>query len=272
MNIKTRLDVYLAEHKISDSREKAKKEIIAGWVKVDGETVRVPSRTVTGKEIIIVQRPGGIFVSRGGEKLEKALVAFNIDVKGKTILDLGSSTGGFTDCLLRKDAKKVYAVDVGYGQLDYRLRQDTRVVVMERTNARKLTKDSFQNDIDFITADLSFISIVKVASHLVKIFCNVDSVFLIKPQFEAEYGQHKKGVVRNKSSHIAILRKVIHALSERSVTVHNLTYSPIKGPKGNIEFLCYCTINPDSSINNRCIQQTLESIDTIVHDAHNYFV
>jgi len=272
MNKKIRLDVYLVEHNVSDSREKAKKEIIAGWVKVDGETIRVPSRRVTGTENIIVQRPGGIFVSRGGEKLEKALTAFNIDVKGKTILDLGSSTGGFTDCLLKNGADKVYAVDVGYGQLDYRLRQDTRVVVMERTNARNLTKDIFQNGINFITADLSFISIVKVVAHLVTIFPNVDSVFLIKPQFEAEYGQHKKGVVRNKTSHIAILRRVIHALFETGVAVHNLTFSPIKGPKGNIEFLCYCTINPDSNTNNLCIQQILESIDTIVNDAHNYFI
>jgi len=272
MNKKTRLDVYLAEHNISDSREKAKREIIAGWVKVDGETIRVPSQTVTGIENIIVQRPGGIFVSRGGEKLEKALIDFNIDVNGKTILDLGSSTGGFTDCLLKKGAEKVYAVDVGYGQLDYRLRQDTRVVVMERTNARNLTKDSFKNRIDLITADLSFISIVKVVAHLVTIFRNVDSILLIKPQFEAEYGQHKKGVVRNKTSHIDILKKVLPALAETGVVVHNLTFSPITGPKGNIEFLCHCTINPDSNITNQSLQQIFDSIDTIVNDAHNYFL
>lgn len=272
MNKKTRLDAYLAEHNISDSREKAKKEIIAGWVKVDGETVRVPSRTVTGTENISVQRPGGIFVSRGGEKLEKALTVFHINVNGKTILDLGSSTGGFTDCLLKKGAGKVYAVDVGYGQLDYRLRQDSRVVVMERTNARDLTIDSFQDEIDLITADLSFISIVKVVTHLVSIFSNINSVLLIKPQFEAEYGQHKKGVVRNKTSHVAILNNVLRSLTETGVVVHDLTYSPITGPKGNIEFLCYCTINPCSNINNQYKQQILESIDTIVNDAHNYFV
>ncbi len=271
MNRKVRLDVYLAEHNISDSREKAKKEIIAGWVKIDGETVRVPSKTITGTENIIVQRPGGIYVSRGGEKLEKAFTAFSINVSGKNVLDLGSSTGGFTDCLLRHGAGMVYAVDVGYGQLDYRLRQDNRVIVMERTNARKLTKDHFENEIEFITADLSFVSIVKVVTHLVTVFNNVDSVLLIKPQFEADHGEHKKGVVRNQTSHIVIITNVLHALYEAGVAIHNLTYSPVKGPKGNIEFLCHCTINPDHDVNDTGLPLDIDYIDNIVHNAHNYF-
>ena len=178
-----RLDVYLAEHNSHTSRENAKKNIIAGWVKVDGETIRTPSKMIHGNENITVERPGGDYVSRGGQKLEKALISFNIQIQGKNVLDLGSSTGGFTHCLLKRKAAKVYAVDVGYGQLDYSLRQDERVVVLERTNARKLTKDHFSEHIHLITADLSFVSIIKIVEHINSLFQNIEAVFLLKPQF-----------------------------------------------------------------------------------------
>ena len=155
---KFRLDKFLADKKFSDSREKAKREILSGWVKVNGETIRDASCMIEGSETIVVERPGGLFVSRGGEKLARALSYFEIPVKGFVCADLGSSTGGFTDCLLKNSAAKVYSIDVGYGQLDYALRKDPRVVVMERTNARSIEKSVFSEKIDFITADLSFIS------------------------------------------------------------------------------------------------------------------
>jgi len=192
---KSRLDRFLAEKNFSDSREKAKREILSGWVKVNGETIRDASYIVEGNASIVVERPGGLFVSRGGEKLARALSFFEIPVKGFVCADLGSSTGGFTDCLLKNSAAKVYSIDVGYGQLDYALRKDPRVVVMERTNARSIEKSVFSEKIDFITADLSFISFTKVSETIIRVFESVDGIALIKPQFEAEKSEHKKGVV-----------------------------------------------------------------------------
>ncbi len=240
---KIRLDLYLAENAFSQTREKAKKDILAGWVKVNGETIRTVSRLITGDEIISVERKGGDFVSRGGEKLSRALEKFGIDISGKTILDLGASTGGFTDCLLKNGASIVYAVDVGYGQLDYSLRTDTRVIVMERKNAKDLTIDDFDRKIDFITADLSFISIVKVIDKIKHLFEDTCGVILIKPQFESMPGEHKKGVVKNPDIHKLILSRTIKALININVEFKDLTWSPLKGPAGNIEFLFYFKIN-----------------------------
>ncbi|MCU0847835.1 MAG: TlyA family RNA methyltransferase [Spirochaetes bacterium] len=239
----TRLDKFLSESGLSKSREKALKEILAGWIKVDGETVRTPSRTVSGDENITVLRPGGLFVSRGGEKLFHALKTFNVSVKGMTAADIGSSTGGFTHCLLENGAVKVYAVDVGYGQLDYSLRSDPRVVVMERTNVRSLTPASFNGDVEFITADLSFISITKAYDKIMEIFQGCDGIMLIKPQFEADPGEHKKGVVRKEEAHRAILARVIGSLLSKGMSLKGLTHSPMKGPAGNIEFLAYFNVS-----------------------------
>jgi 23S rRNA (cytidine1920-2'-O)/16S rRNA (cytidine1409-2'-O)-methyltransferase len=242
---KERLDKHLAESGISDSREKAKREILSGWVKVDGETVRDPSRIVLVSSDITVERPGGLFVSRGGEKLSRALSFFSIDVTERVCADLGASTGGFTDCLLKNGASKVYAIDVGYGQLDYSLRVDPRVVVMERMNARMLDAGMFSDPISFITADLSFISFTKVYPVISKLFHDASGVALIKPQFEAEKAEHKKGVVMRLDYHVAILTRTIDTLLSQGIAVKGLTHSPIKGPKGNIEFLLYFSIAED---------------------------
>lgn len=234
-----RLDVYLAEKGISLSREKAKKEILAGWVTVNNETVRNPSFKIKGNEAVNVQRPGGIYVSRGGDKLKHALEVFGIDITDKTALDLGASTGGFTDCMLRAGAAKVYSVDVGYNQLDYSLRIDKRVVVMEKTHARDIREDMFPGGFDFFTADLSFISILKVLPSVINISGNIEGVVLVKPQFEAMPGQQKKGVVRSISDHEEILERVLGGIVALGFSLKGLTWSPIKGPAGNIEFLAY---------------------------------
>jgi 23S rRNA (cytidine1920-2'-O)/16S rRNA (cytidine1409-2'-O)-methyltransferase len=236
---RARLDVFLAEKGLSDSREKAKRDIMAGWVRVNGETIHEASHPVTGDENIRVERPGGLFVSRGGEKLNHALESFCLDMTGLAALDLGASTGGFTDCMLKRGARRVYAVDVGYGQLDFSLRQDPRVVVMERVNVRNLEPESFPDRIDFISMDLSFISVTKVMPHVRALFAPVRGVMLIKPQFEAEPGEHKKGVVKKRENHVAILRRVLGELSRQGLELRGLCPSPIKGPAGNIEFLLY---------------------------------
>lgn len=236
---KTRLDLYLSQSGLSQTREKAKREIMAGWVKVDGETVTDPARPVAGSERITVSRPGGLYVSRGGQKLKSALDRFGISLAGRTAADLGASTGGFTDCMLKEGAAKVYAVDVGYGQLDYSLRTDGRVVVMEKTNARGIVKEDFPDRVDFVAADLSFISIVKVFDAIRDAFAPVEGVLLVKPQFEAGPGEQKKGVVRDREAHRAILARVIAALEEKGMVMKGLAHSPIKGPKGNIEFLLH---------------------------------
>ncbi|HOV09913.1 MAG TPA: TlyA family RNA methyltransferase [Spirochaetota bacterium] len=258
-----RLDFFLAQNGISASREKAKREIISGWVKVNGETVRDPSRKISGEETVVVERPGGEFVSRGGEKLKKAIEFFNIDLSGKICLDIGASTGGFTDCMLKSGASKVYAVDVGYNQLDYSLRIDSRVVVMEKTHARDLKKEMFQEGIDFFTADLSFISILKVLPVIGSIFDSIEGVILIKPQFEADPKEHKKGVVRDAQKHIEILHRVLNGISMLNFIPIDLTFSPIKGPAGNIEFLLYLRKGY-----GEVSMVSEDLISKVVHEAH----
>ncbi len=243
-----RLDLYLAEADLSQSREKAKREIIAGWVRVNGETVRVPSTMVTGGEDIVVERPGGIFVSRGGEKLQYALEFFGISVQGRVAADLGASTGGFTHCLLVNGASRVYAIDVGYGQLDYSLRINPAVTVLERTHVRSLLREQFDPPADFLTADLSFISLTKVAGTLVDVFAPIEGLLLIKPQFEALPGEHKKGVVKKKEVHARILRRVVPALGELGILCMGLCPSPLKGPAGNIEFFIRFTTDTGSPL------------------------
>lgn len=266
MSTKFRLDKFLAENGYSDSREKAKREIIAGWVKINSETVRNPSKNIAGTEEITIERPKGIFVSRGGEKLQYAIKEFNINVKDKIAVDLGASTGGFTDCLLKNGAQKVYAIDVGYGQLDYNLRNDDRVVVWERTNARNLKIEDFDDKINFVSADLSFVSFAKVYDTIKQLFPGIDGVALIKPQFEACNSEHKKGIVTKKENHINILKRVITELLEKGIKIHNLTYSPIKGPKGNIEFLLYFQVE-DS--NEKQINKVNKLIENVIDNAHN---
>ena len=190
----------------------------------------------------------------------RALDCFGINLAGRVCVDLGASTGGFTDCMLIRGAVKVYAVDVGYGQLDYRLRCDSRVVVMERTNARNVTRDMFDDAATFVSADLSFISFTKVYPAIKKSFSPVEGVALIKPQFEAEPGEHEKGVVTQEENHCVILMRTLKNLSAQGMSIKGLTHSPITGPKGNIEFLLWYATDPPSEI--------LPDIAAIVRCAH----
>ncbi len=258
---KNRLDLLIVERGLSQSREKAKREIMSGWVRVNGETVRDPSKKILSDSDITVERPGGIFVSRGGEKLQRALSFFKIDVNGTVALDLGASTGGFTDCMLKAGASRVYSVDVGFNQIDYSLRMDKRVTVMEKTHAKNITREMFEDKIDFFTADLSFISILKILPVVHSVFDSVEGVVLLKPQFEAEPGEHKKGVVRDPQIHKDILRRVIAGITEAGFAVLGITYSPIKGPAGNIEFLAHVSSGSDAVYN-------FDEIDSVVNEAH----
>ncbi|HNX58031.1 MAG TPA: TlyA family RNA methyltransferase [Spirochaetota bacterium] len=260
MSDKERLDKHMADSGVSDSREKAKREILSGWVKVNGETVRDPSRIVPVSSDITVERPGGLYVSRGGEKLARAISFFEIDVHGMMCVDLGASTGGFTDCLLKNGASKVYSIDVGYGQLDYSLRNDSRVVVMERMNARMLTPEMFSDHISFVSADMSFISFTKVYPTVAKLFHDAYGIALIKPQFEADKSEHKKGVVVRAENHVAILTRTLETLLGQGISMKGLTHSPIKGPKGNIEFLLYFSSDGSPSVDY--------DIPSIVKNAH----
>lgn len=264
---KQRLDAYLAENSFSESREKARREILAGWVKVNGETIRKPSFAVSGEEHISVERPGGVFVSRGGEKLEYALARFRIDLTGRVVADLGASTGGFTHCMLLRGAAFIYAVDVGYGQLDYRLREHPSVRVMERTHVKDLISSHFDRKVEFVTADLSFISLVKVFDVISSVFSDADYLFLIKPQFEALPGEHKKGVVRDAEIHANILFRVLTALCEKGMMLRGLCPSPLKGPAGNIEFFVH------GSFGNETLSRDAleEVVSAVVKEAHAHF-
>lgn len=269
MKKKVRLDVFLSEKGLSQSTGMAGREIISGWVKVNGETVREPSKNILGDEVIKVERPKGYFASRGGEKLNYALKEFNIHLEGKVAADLGASTGGFTDCMLKAGALRVYAIDVGYGQLDYSLRIDNRVTVKERTNVKDLTHDVFDTRVDFVTADLSFISIISIFDKIKDLFSPVEGIILIKPQFEAGPDEHKKGVVREKENHKDILTRVIDLLIDKGMILKGLCYSPIKGPAGNIEFLLYFMTETDNKKSGAWINNFILQIDKVVDEAHD---
>ena len=238
MTEKKRIDVYLTENGLAESREKAHALVITGAVTVDGEVVRKPGRNVSEGQRVNV-RSGEGFVSRGGQKLEKALDRFHIDLAGAVCIDVGASTGGFTDCMLKRDAAFVYAVDVGYGQLAWRLRQDSRVGVMERCNARYLTPDMFDKPASFASIDVSFISLKLILPALLRVLTSPYTIVaLIKPQFEAgrdKVGKH--GVVRDAETHIEVIEGVLSAAVKMGLGVSGLDYSPVTGPKGNIEYL-----------------------------------
>jgi len=237
---KKRLDVYIAEVGLAESREKARALIIAGAVTVDGQTCTKPAETITEERQVAV-RGGDDFVSRGGHKLEKAIESFGIDLYGTVCIDVGASTGGFTDCMLRHGASFVYAVDVGYGQLAWRLRQDERVKVMERTNARYLEPDMFERPASFASIDVSFISLKLILPALMRVLKPPYAIAaLIKPQFEAGRGKvGKHGVVRDADTHTEVIQTVLSAARGMGLTVRGLDFSPIKGPQGNIEYLAY---------------------------------
>lgn len=236
--MKKRIDVYLFEAGLAPSREKARLLIMAGEVSVNGIKCIKPSLIVPeGAQVLVKQSDD--YVSRGGRKLQKALDVFNLDIRGKTAIDIGASTGGFTDCMLKYGVQYVYAVDVGYGQLAWRLRQDSRVCVMERQNARYLTRDMFDRPIQFSSIDVSFISLKLILPAVTKILSPPFAIAaLIKPQFEAGRGSvGKKGVVRDKSVHVNVIEGVLKFSQRIGLCVCGLDYSPIRGPEGNIEYL-----------------------------------
>ncbi|MCJ7836313.1 TlyA family RNA methyltransferase [Cuneatibacter sp. NSJ-177] len=243
--MKERLDILVVKRNLAESREKAKALIMAGEIFVAGQREDKPGSTFEETAEIILHGNTLPYVSRGGLKLEKAMKEFGVTVSGKICMDVGASTGGFTDCMLQNGAVKVYAVDVGYGQLAWKLRQDERVVCMEKTNIRYLTPDQVAEPAGFASIDVSFISLTKVLEPVRQLLTeDGEVVCLIKPQFEAGREKvGKKGVVREKSTHLEVIEKVISYAKEIGFTVLNLDFSPIKGPEGNIEYLLYLTKN-----------------------------
>ena len=237
--MKKRLEVILMERNMFPSREKARTAIMTGRILIHGNKETKAGTMIAEDTEIEVIGHDLPYVSRGGLKLEKAVKAFELDFKDKTVLDIGASTGGFTDCSLQNGAKKVYAVDVGYGQLAWSLRSDSRVVVLEKVNARYLTEEQVPELADFIVTDASFISLKKLVPHLIS-FLKEDGAFvsLIKPQFEAGKEKvGKKGVVRDPAVHKEVICDLLAFFEEQKLTVEKLTFSPIKGPEGNREYL-----------------------------------
>lgn len=241
MSDKKRLDLVVFELGHTDSREKAKALIMAGQVYINGQKELKAGATVKPTDAIEVRGSKMPYVSRGGFKLAKAMDSFGLGLDGKTCMDIGASTGGFTDCMLQNGAIKVYSIDVGYGQLAWKLRSDERVVNMERTNFRNVTEAEIPDPIDFASVDVSFISlkiILPVMRERLKM--GGQAVCLIKPQFEAGREKvGKKGVVRELSTHIEVLETITTFAFENGFTLLGLDFSPIKGPEGNIEYLMY---------------------------------
>lgn len=259
--MKKRIDQLIVEKGLAPSREKAKALIMSGVVYINEQKVlKAGEEFEETSEIKITESLR--YVSRGGLKLEKAINLFAVDLKGKVCADIGASTGGFTDCMLQNGAKKVYSVDVGYGQLAWTLRQDNRVVCLERTNARYLNNEIIKDKLSFYSMDVSFISvklIIPVLAELVE--PDAEAVILIKPQFEAGRNKvGKNGVVRDKDTHIAVINDILSFLIKNNYGIKGLTYSPVKGPKGNIEFLVYAKLNAESNPFD---------IDSVVESAHS---
>ena len=241
MSNKTRLDVLLTEQGLQESRQKAQATIMSGLVFVNGQRVDKPGTAIPNDAKIEIRGNTLKYVSRGGLKLEKAMAEFPIELNGCICGDIGASTGGFTDCMLQNGASKVYSVDVGYGQLAWKLREDPRVVCMERTNARYLTPEQIPDPLDFASIDVSFISLKLIFPSLYGLLRQGGEIAcLIKPQFEAGREKvGKKGVVRDPAVHLEVLEYFLTHAKESHFTVLGITYSPIRGPEGNIEYLGY---------------------------------
>lgn len=245
MKDKERLDILLVEQGYFESRAKAQAVIMSGEVYVDGQKADKAGACYSRQAQIEVRGSVCPYVSRGGLKLEKALRDFGVDPTGMVCSDSGASTGGFTDCLLQKGAKKVFAIDVGYGQLAWKIRNDPRVVTMERTNIRYVTPEQLGEPLDLSVVDVSFISL-KLVLPVIKALLNKETgcvLCLIKPQFEAGKDKvGKKGVVRDPAVHLEVLEEFVSTAVSLGFSIRDLTYSPVKGPEGNIEFLGYLTV------------------------------
>ncbi len=248
--MKERLDILLVKKGLAPSREKAKTMIMEGNVFVDNNREDKAGSSFDENAKIEIKGNTLKYVSRGGLKLEKAMTHFGITLDGKVCMDIGASTGGFTDCMLQNGASKVYAVDVGYGQFAWKLRQDERVVCMEKTNIRYVTPEDIADRLNFASVDVSFISLTKVLGPARALLQNDgEMVCLIKPQFEAGREKvGKKGVVRDKAVHEEVIHKVIDFALETGFSILNLEYSPIKGPEGNIEYLVYIRKTEEGSM------------------------
>ncbi len=263
--MKKRLDLLVTEHGLAPSREKAKALIMEGKIYVNGQKEDKPGSEFADTAAIELRGEALAYVSRGGLKLEKAMAAFPIRLEGKTCADIGASTGGFTDCMLQNGAVRVYAVDVGYGQLAWKLRSDSRVVNLERTNIRYVTGEQIPEPLDFISIDVSFISlslVLPVAWQLLRQGGSL--VCLVKPQFEAGRDKvGKKGVVRDRAVHEEVALKVFDAAKGIGFSVKGFTFSPIKGPEGNLEYLMYLEKTSEAST------VSLEEIRAVVGQSHD---
>ena len=264
MSKKMRLDVLLVERGLLDSRQKAQANIMAGLVFVNGQRVDKPGTAVAEDAPVEVRGHALPYVSRGGLKLEKAMRTFPITLAGRTCADIGASTGGFTDCMLQNGAVKVYAVDVGYGELAWSLRNDPRVINMERTNIRYLTDEQIPEPIDFISVDVSFISLTLILPVVYRFLREGGScACLVKPQFEAGREKvGKNGIIKDPAVHLEVLQKIYRFALELGFSVRGLDFSPIKGAKGNIEYLMYlCKDSEPSTVSE-------EDLSAIVGSSH----
>lgn len=264
---KDRIDVILVERGFFDTREKARKNIMAGLVFVNNSRVDKCGEKISREAIIDVKGEAIPYVSRGGLKLEKAINEFKLNLTNAVSMDIGASTGGFTDCMLQNGASKVFAIDVGYGQFAWKLRTDSRVVCMERTNIRYVKKEDIGAEVDFASIDVSFISL-KLVLPVVKTLLKADGeiVALIKPQFEAGREKvGKKGVVRDPLVHKGVITEVVNFATKIGLSLAGLTFSPIKGPEGNIEYLAYFI----NSIDNNSIENIESLINEIVSKSHS---
>ena len=263
---KERLDVLLVQQGLANSRELAKAYIMAGNVYIDGQKEDKAGTKVAVTAKLEVKGNQMKYVSRGGYKLEKAMDVFSIRLDGKICLDIGASTGGFTDCMLQNGASKVYAIDVGYGQFAWKLRNDERVVCLEKTNVRYVTHEQVPDEGDFASIDVSFISLTKVLPAVLGVLGEKGQmVCLIKPQFEAGREKvGKKGVVRDSSVHREVIEMIVEYVRTQSLGILGLDFSPIKGPEGNIEYLIYL----DKSQSGMHEDEVQARVDTVVAQSH----
>lgn len=268
--MKKRLDLLMVERALAPSREKAKAYIMSGDVYVDGQ--KEDKAGTMFQETVKIEVRGNTlpYVSRGGLKLEKAMNHFEVTLDGKVCMDVGASTGGFTDCMLQNGAVKVYSIDVGYGQLDWKLRNDPRVVCMEKTNIRYVVPEDLQEPADFSSIDVSFISLTKVLLPVRNLLTeNGAIVCLIKPQFEAGREKvGKKGVVREKSTHHEVIEKVALYAQSIGFKILNIDFSPIKGPEGNIEYLLHLQNHPEGEDGPVIYEEMPVDPKKIVEEAH----
>ncbi len=269
MSKKERLDKLLVNKKLVESREKAQRLIMSGVVFVENQKIDKPGTKVPVEANIFIKEKEK-YVSRGGYKLEKGIKSFKPDIKNKVCLDIGASTGGFTDCLLQHGAKKVYAVDVGKNQLHEKLKGHPSVINLEKTNARYLSKEHIPEKIEFFVSDVSFISILKILPEICSLIKDkAEGIILIKPQFELSKKEVKGGVVKDKELHKKAIKKVMEGLENSCYCVRDINFSETWGPEGNIEFLAYVVKVPDTS---ECKDKITEKkIKTIVEEAHKKF-